>query len=47
MIVISPELMHGCNSRQYFQNYLHMLVFLFLKRIAKATGLALEFAVIP
>ena len=47
IIVISPESMYGWNSRQYFQNCLHVLVFLFPKRISKAAGLVLEFAVIP
>jgi hypothetical protein len=39
--------MYGCNSSAYFQNCLQVLVFSLTKIVAKATGDALELAVIP
>jgi hypothetical protein len=41
--------MYGCNSSAYFQNCVQVLVLVFSlpKIIAKATGDALELAVIP
>jgi hypothetical protein len=44
---MSPKLMYECNSRAYFQNCLQVLVFSSPQIIAKVTGDALEFAVIP
>jgi hypothetical protein len=44
---MSPESIEGCNSSAYFQNCPQVLVLSLPKIIAKATGDALEFAVIP